>query len=329
MSSRASTPPINDDDDDLRGILDAMDQNSPIRPTPKRTHGTMAGDDDGSTSDNDQSPPAPSQFQVTPTNQNITAAARNYGQRKRLRGEQITELEVFLNDPNLLRETKLFTSILAVGNQVSEMVASQPSFKISSDLETNIQKYAPAVLLSSKINDYKGEGPTNILLAILKKYCFDIPTGLENNKADWDKIVAAVQEALTQSLKIHKTDTEYAADSQHQNIFELTQAIVKGTQCSVNVVLCARVALMRSVYLKHPDPKFWDKMDERLAKIRKQANGDATKITKVFRHVLTVDQDKHGIKDYELDEKAIDDFQKTVDDVIDVGTVNAATSAAS
>jgi hypothetical protein len=97
MSSRASTPPINDDDDDLRGILDAMDQNSPIRPTPKRTHGTMAGDDDGSTSDNDQSPPAPSQFQVTPANQNITAAARNYGQRKRLRGEQITEPEVFLN----------------------------------------------------------------------------------------------------------------------------------------------------------------------------------------------------------------------------------------
>jgi hypothetical protein len=50
---------------------------------------------------------------------------------------------------------------------------------------------------------------------------------------------------------------------------------------------------------------------------------------RAFRHVLTVDQDKHGIKDYELDEKAIDDFQKTVDDVIDVGTVNAATSAAS
>jgi hypothetical protein len=34
--------------------------------------------------------------------------------------------------------------------------------------------------------------------AILKKYRFDIPPGLENNKADWDKIVAAVQDALTQ-----------------------------------------------------------------------------------------------------------------------------------
>jgi hypothetical protein len=31
-------------------------------------------------------------------------------------------------------------------------------------MQTNIQKYAPAVLLSSKINVYKGEVATNILL---------------------------------------------------------------------------------------------------------------------------------------------------------------------
>jgi hypothetical protein len=51
------------------------------------------------------------------------------------------------------------------------------------------------------------------------------------------------------SLKIHKTDTSYAPDVNHQNIFELTQAVVKGTQCTVNVVLCARVALMVSSLL--------------------------------------------------------------------------------
>lgn len=99
MSSRASTPPMNDDDDDLRGMLDAMAQSSPIAPdrdsAPKRTHGTMVGDDDGETSDNNQgSGTAPP---LALANQNIVAAARNYGQRKRLRGEQLTELDVFLN----------------------------------------------------------------------------------------------------------------------------------------------------------------------------------------------------------------------------------------
>ncbi|KAJ7700873.1 hypothetical protein B0H17DRAFT_925271, partial [Mycena rosella] len=113
---------------------------------------------------------------------------------------------------------------------------------------------------------------------------------------------------------------------QHQNIFNLTSAIVKGTKCSVNVVLCARVALMRSVYLKHPGTNFWDKVDDRLAKIRKQAKGDASKIVKAFRQLLKADRETHGVDDYELDEEAVDDFQQQVDDVIDM---DAATSVVS
>ncbi|KAJ7689563.1 hypothetical protein B0H17DRAFT_1202204 [Mycena rosella] len=100
----------------------------------------------------------------------------------------------------------------------------------------------------------------------------------------------------------------------------------KGTKCSVNVVLCARVALMRSVYLKHPGTNFWDKVDDRLAKIRKQAKGDASKIVKAFRQLLKADRKTHGVDDYELDEEAVDDFQQQVDDVIDM---DAATSVVS
>jgi hypothetical protein len=84
----------------------------------------------------------------------------------------------------------------------------------------NIRKYAPAVLLSSKINVYKGNTATNILMvrramrrlshhcfgfsiffkSILKNYRFDfdIPSGIENIPADWAKLVAEAQEALTQ-----------------------------------------------------------------------------------------------------------------------------------
>jgi hypothetical protein len=52
------------------------------------------------------------------------------------------------------------------------------------------------------------------------------------------------------SLKVNKNDKFFAPDADHQNIFQLTTAIVKKTQCSVNIVLCARVALMvRSSFL--------------------------------------------------------------------------------
>ncbi|KAJ7889072.1 hypothetical protein B0H14DRAFT_3429738 [Mycena olivaceomarginata] len=85
----------------------------------------------------------------------------------------------------------------------------------------------------------------------------------------------------------------YAPSSQHQNIFELSTAIVKGTQCSVNVTLCA---LMRVVYLKYPG----------------KAAGDAKKIVRAFRHTLDKDQEKHG---------------KKFDDLLDIDAIDAATSA--
>ncbi|KAJ7508195.1 hypothetical protein B0H11DRAFT_2308408 [Mycena galericulata] len=334
MSSRASTPPFDDDDDDFRGMRDAMAQSSPIAPpasgAPKRSHASMVGGDDTNSDNEHRAGTAPA-FALA--NQNIVIASRRYGEKKRLRTEQINELDIFLNDPASLREAKLLANIFAVGNHLEKLVGSKAAYEVSADLTTNIKKYAPAVLLSSKINVYEGDTITDVLL----NRRFDIPPGLENVPADWAKVIAVVQDALTQkrakvkkmidwSLKANKSDKTRAPKDQHQNIFQLTTAIVKGTQCSVNVTRCARIALMRKVHLKHPGVDFWNKLDDRLARIRKEAEGDAKKITKAFRALLTEDQSTHGVKDYELDEK-VDEFQQQVDELIDVGAIDAATSA--
>ncbi|KAJ7870047.1 hypothetical protein B0H14DRAFT_2186876, partial [Mycena olivaceomarginata] len=136
----------------------------------------------------------------------------------------------------------------------------------------NIRKYAPAVLLSSKFNVYKGDGITQILTDIIKRHRFDLPPGVEHVPADWAKVLAIVQDALTQTRsKVKKEVNELRAPlAQHKNIYQLAQAIVKGTQCSVN----------RAVYLEHPGGKFWDEMDKRLARIRRMGGNDAKKITR-------------------------------------------------
>ncbi|KAJ7671104.1 hypothetical protein B0H14DRAFT_3690667 [Mycena olivaceomarginata] len=330
MSSRDSTP----DDDNMRAMREAMAQSSP----PKRTHSTMTGNEDP---DNEHTASGTtSGVRTIGTNQNIVSAARQYAERKRLRGDQVTALEVFLNEPPSLREAKMLTDLWALGNQVEKIVTSKPAFEVSEDCETNIRKYAPAVLLSSKINVYKGEGITHILTDIIKRHRFDLPPGVEHVPADWAKVLAIVQDALTQtrskvkkeigwSLKVNKSDDLRAPLAQHKNIYQRAQAIVKGTQCSVNVVLCARIAVMRAVYLEHPGSKFWDQMDKRLARIRKMGGNDAKKITKGFRQALEADQAKHGIQDsYELDETVVDEFQQKIDDLIDIRAVDAATSSA-
>ncbi|KAJ7328067.1 hypothetical protein DFH08DRAFT_709945, partial [Mycena albidolilacea] len=193
----------------------------------------------------------------------------------------------------------------------------------------NIDHSAAAVLLSSKIRTYKGTTPTNIVVEILKKYRFDLPAGIEHNPADFSKVIGAIQEALTQKRsKFKKLSVENAPKANQLNIFQLTTAFVDGTRCSVSVPVCARVALMRKVYLKEPGKRFWDAVDEDLAKIRKKAGGDSQKIIRAFRHILEKDQESHGVTDYDLraEDETVDGYQQEIDEVIDANLADAAST---
>ncbi|KAJ7877493.1 hypothetical protein B0H13DRAFT_1893172 [Mycena leptocephala] len=223
-----------------------------------------------------------------------------------------------LNDPASLREVKLLVNLMVIQNQIAKIVTVTTCWEPSVDLFKDIHNFAAAVILSSKIRTYKGSTPTNIVLEILKKHRFDLPPGIEHNPADFGKVIAVVQDALTQkrskykkliiySLKPNDTKSpNNAAKADQLNIFQLTQAFVDSTRCSVNVPVCARVALMRKVYLKEPGQKFWDAVDSNLAKTRKQAGGDSKKIARAFRHILTANQENHGVNNYEIDEETLD-----------------------
>ncbi|KAJ7824439.1 hypothetical protein B0H14DRAFT_3874864 [Mycena olivaceomarginata] len=321
-SSRASSPTS---DEDFRGVMDAMGEVSPAPPQAlvpqKRSHGAMLSQDE--TSDNEQ----PASTEPTATvNQNTVIAAHRFGEKNRLRVEQLTMLDIFMNDPPALREGKLFALLLAFGNQIEKIVGSAPAYEVSADLLTNVKNLPrdpppPPPHVRNFNPEFPLDAATEILLALLKKYRFDIPPGLENIPAVWAKVVVVSQEALTQtraklkklirwSLVISKNDTEYAPPEKQQNIFQLTSAICKGTQCSVDVVRCARVALMRRVFLKSPGTDFWDKLDKRLVKIRQQAEGDSVKLSRAFRQILTDDQNTHGVNDYKITEKVADEFQQ-------------------
>ncbi|KAJ6529325.1 hypothetical protein B0H19DRAFT_968452, partial [Mycena capillaripes] len=168
-----------------------------------------------------------------------------------------------------------------VSNQLAAIVTAQPGFEVSSHFEKSISNYAAAIFLSSKISAYKGSIPTNTLLNIVRKFRFDLPAGIENNPADYAKVIAAVQEAFPQlrskfKKATNKTDKTIAPGPEHQNIFKLTQIFVDGTQCTC------------SVFLRDSGPKFWDKLDKSLAAIRSQAKGDAKKITRYFYYCYII-----------------------------------------
>ncbi|KAJ6615973.1 hypothetical protein B0H10DRAFT_1737180, partial [Mycena sp. CBHHK59/15] len=163
-------------------------------------------------------------------------------------------------------EAKLLVNLMVVENQIAKIVTATAPYQVLASLEKNIQNYAAAVLLSSKISTYKGAAPqTSSLYEILLKHRFDLPAGIEHNPADFSKVIACAQEALTQKRSKFKKAVRDLFF--YQNIFELVHAFVDGTKCSVT----------HKVYLKDPGQKFWDKVDSNLSAIRKQANGDSKK----------------------------------------------------
>ncbi|KAJ7926659.1 hypothetical protein B0H13DRAFT_2313380 [Mycena leptocephala] len=310
-------------------MLDAMDEPTPIAPSRKRPHNSLGTDSDHE--DDDEQLPA-NVFSLT--SRSVAEMLQRLGESKRLRTEQIADTINSVNDPPAVQGAKMILCLHALHNRLDAFEASKPPFAVSHDTETNIYFYAAAVPLSTKLSAYKGSVAKDIILDLLKVNRFDLPPNIERNPADYAKLVAVVQEALTQlrskikkalaaSFKVNKQPAPSARE--HQNIFDLATHLVQGTKCAVTPELCARVALMRQVYIEDSGPKFWDSLDADLRKIRNRAGGNARKL-KAFENVLSTDRATHGVDNYSIPTEAVDDVQREVDDTISAAAADKATS---
>ncbi|KJA12533.1 hypothetical protein HYPSUDRAFT_210423, partial [Hypholoma sublateritium FD-334 SS-4] len=171
--------------------------------------------------------------------------------KKKLRPDQRDEVEAFFSDTVLGRQAKLFIGMMSLENKVDAFRSATPPYQLSDDLKD-----------------------------ILKRYRFDLPVGIEHDYANWEKISTYVSFALTQNRSKVKKAIKASIKS-NMNIFALAQSIVSSTPCRPTLQLCARVALMRSVYVEcRGSEKYWDLIDARLEFIRSKADGSAVKITR-------------------------------------------------
>ncbi|KAJ7820468.1 hypothetical protein B0H14DRAFT_3735671 [Mycena olivaceomarginata] len=309
-------------------------QNRPtVTPAPSRkrsrherdaTSSTVPSDDERD--DNPGSTPIPGLNLAHPRSatQNAVNAVKSFAKKQKLRGEQLTQVDTFLNDTPTVREGKIFSLLLGLQNDVGNIIVAAPAFSVSAELQTNIKSYALAVMLSPKLAQYRGDLPVQHVINILKKHRFDMPPGIENNPADMQKITAAVQYAFTQdrsSLKkklfasvrvsqLNEAGVRVVVDlpsDQHQNLFALAQAFVDGTKCRITNALCGRIALMNST------SSFWSSLDAALSLMRTRRTGTKRLAT----HLIIADKALHGAVDIVY--QATNNIQQEVDDLIVAG----------
>ncbi|PPQ96650.1 hypothetical protein CVT26_010632 [Gymnopilus dilepis] len=311
--------------DEEQALADAMMRSS--SPLPEGILGKRgredgeADDGGGDTEPEDGSPAASPQSGTGAGNSNLAMACQRYAVKKKLRPEQCGEVDAFLLDSDLGRMAKLYTVVLAVSNQIAAQQSALPPWTLSDDLKTNINKYALAVMLSVKIAAYKGQVPANNVLAILKRLRFDLPVGIEHDYANWEKVTTFVSDALTQiRSKMKKQIRDSVQPANNTNIYRLTQALAS---CLPNarptVQLCARVALMRSVYVASGGgEKYWNAIDNRLKFIRETAGGSPSRVAKAFKQILQNDRARYGAdEDYEIRDVVANEWQQQVDTIVE------------
>ncbi|KAJ7775867.1 hypothetical protein B0H14DRAFT_3588141 [Mycena olivaceomarginata] len=290
-------------------------QNRPtMTPAPSRkrsrherdaTSSTVPSDDERD--DNPGSTPIPGLNLAHPRSatQNAVNAVKSFAKKQKLRGEQLTQVDTFLNDTPTVREGKIFSLLLGLQNDVGNIIVAAPAFSVSAELQN-----------------------------ILKKHRFDMPPGIENNPADMQKITAAVQYAFTQdrsSLKkklfasvrvsqLNEAGVRVVVDlpsDQHQNLFALAQAFVDGTKCRITNALCGRIALMRDIYLQNSTSSFWSSLDAALSLMRTAADGNEEACDAMFEDLIIADKALHGAVDIVY--QATNNIQQEVDDLIVAG----------
>ncbi|KZT20091.1 hypothetical protein NEOLEDRAFT_1151559 [Neolentinus lepideus HHB14362 ss-1] len=161
----------------------------------------------------------------------------------------------------------------------------------SENLKTNIKKYAHAVLVAPDLHGYRDK-PAFYVLAILKKFRFDLPKDIEKDHAQWKKVEQCCGVALTSRRRVVKDEIK---ESKDVDLWTLTENVI-GTCGTTSLEIAARVAIMRYVLFERgiADDSFWRKVDEELQEIREEADGDNLAASGALKYYIDNDLVTYG-----------------------------------
>ncbi|KAK7679201.1 hypothetical protein QCA50_017779 [Cerrena zonata] len=158
------------------------------------------------------------------------------------------------------------------------------------------------------------DSATHILMSVLVRHpSWGFTQNIQKDERNTRVIIALSQQALTNVCSLVKGCIRHSIGGGEkagqvrapQNILDLTNAIITKlessrvvtTKTKVNVVMCARFAFLRSVYISIAAPEsgnFWTTVDNKLQEIRDTIGGQDHRVTEHFPGVLEEDLKKFG-----------------------------------
>ncbi|KAJ6539947.1 hypothetical protein B0H10DRAFT_1933886 [Mycena sp. CBHHK59/15] len=120
----------------------------------------------------------------------------------------------------------------------------------------------------------------------------------EDDTVAVDLVLAKIRDKGTHYRNVYKTKVKESMekDSPFENIAALSHKLIKSTNVKATVQLYQRVALIRWCLKEYPtveDDDFWPKVDETIAKFRKDSNNQ-DELNLCFNTIYEDDKEAHG-----------------------------------
>ncbi|KAG7095163.1 hypothetical protein E1B28_005942 [Marasmius oreades] len=311
-----------------------------VRPSGLRTTGSHKRPRPATDDEETERQYSPPSLSSTSANRNVIQAAKQFAANKKLRREQIVEVEAFLNDTALGREARSYIIQLDLKNQIEKIVTQQAAWVPSESLQKNINHDVGTACLSPNLSAYMGSA-TSLIIERLISIGLDIPNTIHQNAAAYSALKDVISNAFTQRrstmkkairssiMRCNGDDSKVWAEmvpSECQTVIELAHALIKGTSCMVMPELCGRVAILRHCYAIKKGKSYWENVDGTLEKLRNIAKHDKEAINDLVKQMLQQDREKYGINNYEIDNMVQpSDMQHEIDELIGARNISAAT----
>ncbi|KAJ7477869.1 hypothetical protein B0H11DRAFT_2281267 [Mycena galericulata] len=324
MSS--SSPPRSSGDE-----YDQLMNSSPIAPSPApaQPRGQVRRRGDRDDEDSDPNPfvarVPPLNLRASAVNQSDMAELQNFARGKKLKREHVDDVVKFMNLPSgpVLHEGYMYATQLATLEEVRRVVSSQPPWAPSKDFIVNVRALSFGTLLSTSARAYKGNVLNQSVLKIIYERRFDLPSNIATIPADKAKVSKVVSDQMSEARSAIKKDIGASVNydpkknpkpslndaAKHMGLKALADLVGRhlGDGFDLTPSFCARVALLRHVYMKDNGKKFWDNLEDDIEGLHVKAqdklktagnkpNADkiAAKVTKAFKGLLDKDRRTHG-----------------------------------
>ncbi|KAJ3783464.1 hypothetical protein GGU10DRAFT_377646 [Lentinula aff. detonsa] len=185
----------------------------------------------------------------------------------------IRDYEEFENANSPQEHMALVMMVVLENRDALRLLTLSQEYRVPETLKATCKDYAAVFILSPSILRYKGKmGPANVLAAMRQLNVSSLPPASETGRCDL--ILELIKKGMTEAqfnLKEKITASVKDVDSPSRDIATLTRACIGTSKAKATAGLFIRIAFIRWQHVQtptHVSDKFWDKVDEALAKYR-------------------------------------------------------------